>query len=154
MWQDILEKADRSKQKYFASPCLSLFFFFLLLLTSARKWRGIIFKPVFLPDPAWLASWGSLAGSSARWAPAQSLCWLPSSSAAPPARHFSKLFAQTYNNIIFSHLQSHHGAKSLQVPALKSSCSLAAEQLRLTLSPEPVKWFTSHSLKYFAKMLF
>lgn len=86
MWQDILEKADCSKQKYFASPCLSFIFFFsLLLLTSARKWRGIIFKPVFLPHPAWLASWGSVAGSSARWAPAQSLHWLPSSSAAPPA---------------------------------------------------------------------
>lgn len=130
--------------------CVTLPFFLsffppLLLLISARKWRRIIFKPVFLPHPAWLASWGSLAGSSARWAPAQHLHLPPQllcSSPSSAAQYFSKLFAQTYNNIIFSHLQSHHGAKSLQVPALKSSCSLAAEELRLILSPSEVVYFT------------
>lgn len=50
MWQDILEKSDCSKQKYFASP--SLLFFSFLLLTSARKWSGIIlsqFSCLILP---------------------------------------------------------------------------------------------------------
>lgn len=70
-------KSRPFKTKIFCVTLPFFIFFFLLLLTSARKWRGIIFKPVFLPDPAWLASWGSLAGSSARWAPAQSCAGSP-----------------------------------------------------------------------------
>lgn len=72
------------------------------------------------------------------------------SSASFAAAYFSKLFAQTYNNII----QRHRGAKkppssNTEMPVLR-----ACWELTMTSSSKPAKPFTSHSLKYFVKMLF
>lgn len=103
------------------------------LLILVRKQRRVNFRKFSCllatsstPAPSRRAGSQGLSGRLlCQVSTAQSLPWLPSSAALLALQqYFSKLFAHTYNNIILSCLQSHHGAKSLPAPALKSLCSV------------------------------
>lgn len=114
------DKSRLFKTKIF---CIILLFFFFKYIFVRRRRRIILSQFSCLLATSRLAGNPGLFGrqlcqvsNSSELAPAPGLlCSSPSFAAV----YFSKLFAQTYNNIIFSRLQSRHGAKSLQVPALE-----------------------------------
>lgn len=151
-------KAVQSKNSLHHSAPFNIFFFNYYFFCKEMK-EGKL-QPVFLPAPHFQSC---LATS--RWQP-QAHCQaaLPGeqqhkacpgpellcSSASFAAMYFSKLFAQTYNNII----QRHHGAKKPPSSNTEMPVLCACRELTMTSSSKPAKPFTSHSLKYFVKMLF